>query len=207
MISMVKYQKIYGICGMFSPIVFTTLWILGGILQSDYSHIRDDVSSLMALGAPDKLLFDTMNLINYSLSTIFLIGFIMLIKELKGSIVGPFLLLISSILGFVVTIFFPLNYGGEPTGATGTWHFILVMIMGFIALGGMIALWRGFRNVNEWKGYDLYSLITVILTFIFTMILVIAAGSEIMGLAERFVIIVNGQYSFVLSLKTYLLSE
>ncbi|MFX0030140.1 MAG: hypothetical protein ACFE8B_13095, partial [Candidatus Hermodarchaeota archaeon] len=66
-----------------------------------------------------------------------------------------------------------------------------------------IALWRGFRNVNEWKGYDLYSLITVILTFIFTMILVIAAGSEIMGLIERFVIIFNGQYTFILALKMY----
>ena len=84
MISMVKHQKIYGICGMLSPIVFTMLWILGGILQSDYSHIRDDVSSLMALGAPNKLLFDIMNLINYSLMTIFLIGFVLLIKELKG---------------------------------------------------------------------------------------------------------------------------
>ncbi|MFX1320520.1 MAG: hypothetical protein ACFFAQ_02640 [Promethearchaeota archaeon] len=28
-------------------------------------------------------------------------------------------------------------------------------------------------------------------------------GSEIMGLAERFVIIANGQYIFVLALKTY----
>jgi len=77
------------------------------------------------------------------------------------------------------------------------------MLMGFIALGGMIAMWRGLRNVEEWKGYDLYSLITLILTFIFTIFLVIATGSEIMGLAERFVIIANGQYTFVLALKTY----
>ena len=204
---MVKYQKIYAICGMLSPIVFTMLWILGGILQPEYNHIRDDVSSLMALGAPNKLLFDIMNLINYSLMTVFLIGFILLMKELNGSIIGPVLLLISSLLGFIVTLFFPLNYGGEPTGTTGTGHLIIVMLMGFIALGGMIALWRGLRNMNEWKGYGLYSLITLILTLIFTVFLLIATGTGIMGLAERFVIIANGQFTFMLALKTYLTSE
>jgi hypothetical protein len=201
---MVKYQKVYAICGMLSPLIFTLLWILGGILQSDYNHIRDDVSSLLALGAPNKLLFDVMNLINYSLATIFFIGLILVMKELQGLIIGPVLLLISSILGFIVTIFFPLNYGGEPTGTTGTMHLIVVMLMGFIAIGGMIAMWRGLREVNEWSGYDLYSLIILILTLIFTVFLIIATGTEIMGLAERFVIIVNGQYTFVLALKTYL---
>lgn len=58
---MIKYQKVYAICGMLSPIIFTMIWILGGILQPEYNHIRDDVSSLMALGAPNKLLFDIMN--------------------------------------------------------------------------------------------------------------------------------------------------
>jgi len=204
---MTKFQKKYAICGMLSPLVFTMLWILGGILQPGYNHIRDDVSSLMALGAPNKLLFDIMNLINYCLMTVFLIGFILVIKELKASIIGPALLLISSILGIVVTLFFPLNYDGEPTGTTGTGHLIIVMLMGFIALGGMIALWRGLRNLAEWKGYDLFSLITVILTLIFTVFLLITTGTAIMGLAERFVIIVNGQFTFVLALKTYLTAE
>lgn len=135
--------------------------------------------------------------------TVFFIGLILVMKELQGLILGSALLLISSILGFIVTIFFPLNYGGEPTGTTGIMHLITVMLMGFIALGGMIAMWRGLRNVDEWRGYDLYSLITLILTFILTIFLVIATGSEVMGLAERFVIIANGQYTFVLALKTY----
>ncbi|NVM37348.1 MAG: DUF998 domain-containing protein [Candidatus Lokiarchaeota archaeon] len=200
---MTKYQKIYAICGMLSPIVFNLIWIIGGIIQPGYNHIRDDVSSLMALGAPNKLLFDIMNIINFVLAIIFLIGLILVIKELEGPIVGPVILLFGQILGITVPIFFPLNYGGEPTGFTGMMHLIIVMITGFIALGGMIAMWRGLRKVDEWKGYDVYSLITFILTLIFTMILVVAAGSEIMGLAERFVIIVNGQYIFVLAFKTY----
>jgi len=200
---MVKNQKIYAICGLAGPIVFNLIWIIGGLIQSGYNHIRDDVSSLMALGAPNKMLFDGMNIISFILEIIFFIGLVLVIKELKGSIVGPAILLSGKILGIIVPIFFPLNYGGLPTGFTGTMHLIIVMITGFIALGGMIAMWRGLKKVDEWKGYDMYSLITFILTLVFTMLLVFSTGTEIMGLTERLVIIVNGQYTFVLALKTF----
>jgi len=46
--------QILGICGMISPIVYTAMWILVGSLQADYSHIRNDISSLFAVGAPNK---------------------------------------------------------------------------------------------------------------------------------------------------------
>jgi len=44
---------------MISPILYTLMWILGGILRSDYNHIRDDVSSLFAVGAPRYRLFNS----------------------------------------------------------------------------------------------------------------------------------------------------
>jgi len=192
---------------MLGIVVFNLIWIIGGIIQPGYNHITDDVSSLMALGAPNKLLFDLMNIASFILQIIFLIGLVMVIKELKGSIVGPVILLCGNILGIIVPIFFPLNIGGEPTGFTGMMHLIIVTITGFIALGGMIAMWRGLRKVDEWKGYSLYSLITFILTLVFTMWLVFTAGTEIMGLTERFVILINGQYTFVLAFKTFRSSD
>ena len=204
---MVKNQKIYAICGMAGIIVFNLIWIIGGIIQPGYNHITDDVSSLMALGAPNKVLFDSINIANFILVIIFYIGLVIVIKELNGSIIGPAILLSGNILGIIVPIFFPLNYGGEPTGFTGMMHLIIVMITGFIALGGMIAMWRGLRKVDEWKGYSLYSLITFILTLVFTMWLVFTAGTEIMGLTERFVILINGQYTFVLAFKTFRSSD
>lgn len=51
--------QILAICGMLSPLVYTAMWILGGILQSDYSHIRTDISSLYAVGAPNKRLMQS----------------------------------------------------------------------------------------------------------------------------------------------------
>jgi len=204
---MVKNQEIYAICGMLSPIVFNLIWIIAGFIQPGYNHILNDVSSLMALGAPNKLLFDSMNIASFILEIIFFIGLILVMKELNGSIAGPTVLLSGKILGIIVPIFFPLDYGGLPTGFTGIMHLIIVMITGFIALGGMIVMWRGLKNVSEWRGYDLYSLITFIVTLIVTMWLVFTTGTEIMGLTERFVIIINGQYTFVLALKTFRSSE
>jgi len=204
---MVKYQRVFALCGMINPILYALIWILGGILQPGYSHIRDDVSSLMALGAPNKLLFDIMHIIGVISMIIFSIGLILVMKELDVAIIGPTMFLIMSIIELIVGIFFPLNYGGEPTGVTGITHLVLVMLMGFISLGGMIAMWRGLRNVDEWKGYDIYSLITLILSLIFTVILIIAVGSEIMGLAERLVATTAGQYFIVLALKTFISSD
>ena len=57
-----RYQRIFAVCGMIGPILYAMIWILGGLMQTQYSHIRDDVSSLLAVGAPNKLLFDTMDI-------------------------------------------------------------------------------------------------------------------------------------------------
>ena len=51
-----KYQKIFAVCGMIGPFFYAMIWILGGILQPGYNHISDDVSTLLAVGAPNKLL-------------------------------------------------------------------------------------------------------------------------------------------------------
>ena len=48
--------RIFAFGGMLGPVLYTLIWVLGGILQPGYSHVRDDVSSLMAVGAPARAL-------------------------------------------------------------------------------------------------------------------------------------------------------
>ncbi len=192
---------------MIAPVIFNLIWIIGGFIQPGYSHIRDDVSTLMASGAPNKLLFDIMHIAELILIIIFLIGLLQVMRDLGNSFVAPILFLISQSMELTVTIFFPLDYGGEITTLIGTMHFILVVILGFIAMGGMFTMWFELKKVDEWKGYDVYSLITFICTLTLGLFLSMTAGSEIMGLIERFVIVANGQYFFVIALKVYLTSE
>ena len=82
-------QQLIALGGMIGPIIYTSIWILGGILQPDYNHIRDDVSSLMAVGAPNRRLFDIMQLTNIVLVIIFFSNFHWAIDGGYGSIIGP----------------------------------------------------------------------------------------------------------------------
>lgn len=82
-----------------------------------------------------------------------------------------------------------------------------MMLMGFLVMFGMLAMWRQLKKVDEWKGYDTYLLITFIITFVLGLVAASSIGSEIMGLTERLVVCSIGQYFFVIALKTYRTSE
>ncbi|MHA2127976.1 MAG: DUF998 domain-containing protein [Promethearchaeota archaeon] len=150
--------QILAICGMISPIVYTAMWILGGSLQSDYSHIRDDISSLFAVDAPNRRLVQSFIITSSILLFVFYIGLHRGINDGGGSSIGPILFIISSILGILVAIFFPLDEGGEFTTLRGKMHLILVGASGILTITGMVALWFRLRSVTAWSAFATYSL-------------------------------------------------
>lgn len=195
---------ILAICAMLSPILYTVMWILGGILRDDYSHIRDDVSSLVAVGAPYKRLFDIFLISSSVLLLAFYAGLHWGINNGEGSIVGPIILVISSVLGVLVSIFFPLDAGGEMETIRGKMHLILVIAMGILTIAGMVALWLRLRAVEGWSGFAIYSLIAAIISLILVAISVIFITSNYMGLIERFMVSSYQVYYFVIGLMVFL---
>ena len=107
--------QILAVCGMLSPFIYTAMWIIVGSLDSDYNYIRDDISSLFAVGAPNRRLAQSFVIIESVLLFVFFIGLHEGITDGGGSIIGPIVLLISSILGIMIALFFPLDEGGEFT--------------------------------------------------------------------------------------------
>jgi len=180
------------------------MWILGGILQSDYSHIRDDISSLFAVGAPNKRLMQSFIITSSVLLFVFYIGLQEGINDGGGSIVGPILFLTSSVLGILVAIFFPLDAGGEMITLRGKMHLILVVISGILTIAGMVALWFRLQLVAEWSAFATYSLISAIVSFILVIITGIFATSNYKGLLERLMVTPYQLYYFVLSLMVFL---
>ena len=87
--------QILAIGGMLSPIIYTVMWILGGYLDSEYSHVRDDVSSLLGVDAPNKKRLEKFNITASTLLFIFYIGMHWGINGGVGSIIGPILFVIS----------------------------------------------------------------------------------------------------------------
>ena len=196
--------QILAVCGMLSPIVFTAMWIYCGSLQSDYSHIRDDISSLFAIGAPNKRLTQSFNIISSVLLFIFYIGLHEGINDGGGSMVGPILFLISSILGMLVALFFPLDAGGEIKTLRGKMHLILVAASGILTITGMIALWFRLQLVAAWSVFALYSLISGVVSLILVIISGIFVTSKYRGILERIGVSPYEIYYFVLSLMVFL---
>ena len=196
--------QILAICGMLSPIVYTVMWILGGILQPDYSHIRDDISSLFAVSAPNKGLMQSFIIASSVLLFVFYIGLHEGINDGGGSIVGPILFLTSSVLGILVALFFPLDAGGEIVTLRGKMHLILVIGSGLLTIAGMVALGFRLQLVEGWSAFAAYSLISAIVALILVIISGIFIKSRYRGLLERLGVTPYQLYYFVLSLMVFL---
>jgi hypothetical protein len=196
--------QILALCGMLSPIFYTVMWILGGMLQPDYSHIRDDISSLFAVGAPNKRLMQSFIIISSVLLLAFYLGLHQGINDGGGSIVGPSLFLISSILGVLVALFFPLDEGGEIITLRGKMHLILVIGSGLLTIGGMVAMWFRLQSVAWWDAFATYSLISAVVSLILVIISGIFIKSKYRGILERIGVTPYQLYYFLLSLMVYL---
>lgn len=192
------------ICGMLSPIVYTAMWLVGGKIRSDYSHIRDDISSLFAVGAPNQKLMQIFIIVSSVLLFLFYLGLHDGLNDNGGSFVGPILFIISSFLGMLVAFFFPLDEDGEIITFQGKMHLILVMASGFLTIGGMVALWLRLQDVPGWIEFALYSLISALFAFILMIIAGIFVKTKYRGILERFGVTPFELYYFVLALLVFL---
>jgi len=195
--------QIVAICGMLSPIIYTVMWILGGILQSDYNHIRDDISSLFAVNAPNQRLMQSFIIVSSVLLFIFYLGLHEGLND-GGHIAGPLLFVISSTLGILVALFFPLDEGGEIITLRGKIHLILVIGSGLLTIVGMVALWFRLQFIEAWSAFAVYSLISAIVSLILVIISGIFINSKYRGLLERFGVTPYQFYYFILSLMVFL---
>ncbi|MFW9949945.1 MAG: DUF998 domain-containing protein [Candidatus Thorarchaeota archaeon] len=202
---MILFQ-ILAIFGMLSPIVYTLMWIYVGGLDSEYSHIRDDISSLFAIGAPNRRKAHVFIILSSVLLMVFYLGLHEGLNDGGGSIIGPILLIISSILGVLVALFFPLDEGGEIKTYKGKMHLILVAASGILTIIGMIALWLRLQSVPIWSGFAIFSLVSAIVSAILIIISGIFAQGKYRGILERFGVTPYQVYYFVLGLMVFLVN-
>lgn len=189
---------------MLSPILYTMMWILGGFLRSDYSYIRDDISSLMAVGAPRRKVFTAFIIASSSLLFIFYIGLHWGINNGQGSIIGPLIFVISGFLGVLVAFFFPLDAGGEIITYRGKLHLILVVLSGFLNIVGMVALWFRLSSVSVWSDFAWLSLLSAIVSLVLVVFSLVFIKSKYRGLVERIMVTPYQLYYFMVSLMVFL---
>jgi hypothetical protein len=121
-----------------------------------------------------------------------------------GSIIGPYLFIIASILGMLIAFFFPLDEGGEMTTWRGKMHLILVVIMGILTVAGMIALWFRLKDVSGWSNLAYFSLISAVVALILLIISGIFIQGNYRGLLERLGVTPFQLFYFILPLMIFL---
>ena len=196
--------QILAICGMLSPILYTAMWILGGYLQPEYSHVRKDVSSLVAVDAPNKKLLDKFLITSSVLLFIFYVGLHWGVNNGEGSVIGPILFVISGALGVLVALFFPLDAGGEIVTTTGKMHLTLIAISGILGIVGMVAMWFRLTSVVVWSTFATFSLVSAFVALALVIMSGVFITSDYMGLIERFMVSTFQVYYFVIALMVFL---
>ena len=194
--------KVLALCAMISPILYTIMWILGGIIVPGYSHIQNDVSSLYAVGAHSRWLFQSLAIICSVLLLIFYSGLHRATRD--GSVLGPVLYILAALFGVLVAVLFPLDAGGEPATWRGKGHVALIVLSGVLLIVAMIVMYFRLRNTPEWRGFALFQLIAAPVLLAGVIVMIPFTGSRYMGLVERFMVSGYQVFYFVSGLMVYM---
>ena len=190
--------------GMAIPIIYVFLYILGGALRPDYSHIKNSVSELLSPGAPNRPLLVTIQIIYALLHIIFGIGVLLFIKESAHNQalgrIGAWMIIAlgAATLG---TVIFPQDAEGTPATNAGNLHKLLVFgaLIPFSILSTLlIGIWIGQAGILS--GFDIYSFITVGAVIVMGGVGGATVKTPYAGLVERIAAIVTQQWLFMLGM-------
>lgn len=184
------------------------MYILGGALRSDYSHVSNSVSELLSTGAPNKKLLTSIQVIYALLHIIFGFSVLWFIKGLADNYIigqiGAWLIVALGLTTFG-TVIFPQDAEGMPQTKAGQLHKVLVF-GGLIPLSILSTLLIGSwaRQAGVFPGFDIYSFVTVGAVVVMGVVGGITVETRFTGLVERIAAIVTQQWLFVLGLLLFL---
>ena len=182
-------QRVLILAGVMGPIIYILNVMLGGIITPNYSHIENAVSELTQRGAPNIVVLSALFILSAVL--ILLFGIAIMIRfnnQNRRLYYGGVLIVVYGIFAALLASVFPQDpLGGEST-FPGTMHLVVAGLTAFVIMGGILLSGLGMdKQTGQWRRFKLYSVITVILVFVFgapTPILIMKE-IELLGLFER----------------------
>ena len=192
--------------GIFGPIVFLLNDVIGGLITPNYNYIEQPISDLTQAEST-YLLGSVILFIAAILALIFGIGIISHYKFKINNMIfigGVSLIIIALFNSLTGTIFPQDPRDGSVATFAGNLHLVLVGIVVILTFISLILLGIGFYKQRQWKSFRNFSLISLVLMFIFGGILtpyVISNNIELLGLVERVVAYVFQIWSVVFAYK------
>jgi hypothetical membrane protein len=185
--SNIKIQSL-ALCGILSPIIYLIAVAIGGFLDPTYSHFGKTVSELVQMGAPNRDLLNIM-LVAYNLLIIpFAFGLYYSLKKGLTRILVVVALILTGILGTVVTVFFPLDANGASVTFTGMMHLVVVGLVVPCTFVFMLGFWNSVKEDGRWGKLGIFSLAVFVVTLVSGITTAAFVNSDYRGLLERITI-------------------
>jgi len=192
---MVRYLAGAGIVG---PVLYTVTWLVLGFLEPTYSHTRDPISNLSAIGAPFALVMTSIIVVFALLIVAFAYG---LHRGLPpGFWAGPAVLAIAGV-GYAGIALAPLNLAdpGDPNVP----HTISASVTVFALMLAPILLFPRLRRDPEWRNLGVYSIVTTVVALAFAVLASLPAFAGWEGLMQRLVLEVVLVWMIVIAIRLY----
>jgi len=192
---MIQYLAAAGIVG---PILYTFTWLILGFLDPTYSHTRDPISNLSAIGASYALVMTIIIFVFALLIVMFAYG---LNRGLpSGFWAGPTVLAIAGI-GYAGIALAPLNLA-DPKDPNLP-HMISASVTVFAMMLAPILLYPRLRRDSIWRNLSGYSIVTTELAFAFAILASLPAFVGMEGLMQRLVLAVVLVWIIVMAIRLY----
>ncbi len=151
-------KKVFAICGVLAPVIFTASLAIFSLLTPGYSNLTNAVSELGIVSAPYAL---TWNLLGFVFVGLLIFAFSWDLLHSTGATILPILIGISGI-GFIGLGLFPAEAGFAPSAHT-TLHFAMVSInfLAFLLASFIFAI--ELKANEDWKKWILFSVIMGVL--------------------------------------------
>ena len=180
--------RLLAICGIVGPILFIVVILVFGLLRPGYDPIRQYMSELGEVGAPNAIAYNMPAFLLGLLMIAFAFGLHRGISEGKGSKLVPILIAVSGV-GWVGSSFFRCDAGCVNESVTGRMHDLTGMIAVFPLLIAPLAILPRLKKDNRWQSHRPFSLIMGALAVILFAVMFTAAVSPALepyrGLIQR----------------------
>ncbi len=184
-----KAEKMLMPLGMVGVVAYLIHTVLGNILWKDYNPVTTDISSLTAVGAPDRKLLMIFTTIYGFAVILFIIG--MIIKSFRkyknGVRVGWIVFLVMNLISLFGYSAFPLSENKEQMNFQNTMHIIVTIAVVFTTIAAGFILAYSYLKQEKNKKLGKFSLVMAVIIFITGALnpIGMANNLNILGLTER----------------------
>jgi hypothetical protein len=174
-----------GWSGLLAVGLYVGATILGGLLDSGYSHLRDPISTLTQTGAPHRTLLAVL----YVAYNVALGWFAVAMYRSTGSArllkVAAVLFAVGAVSGIGQVTFFVQDPEGSPVTADGATHIALAGVSSLLTVACTVLYGIALRHDPVWRPISRASFIATALIVVTGPVTALSVGSSLMGLFER----------------------